>query len=158
MKKKRLEFVIRPLVWDDRKCGYYETLSAVTTVKPIPFEVERRIFEKLTASPDYCILVAEHRGQVIGCGTVFLEPKLSYGGRCVAHLEDVATRKGFEKNGVGGAVVTALTEWAKTHTSVCIECRKALLDCSDENVEFYRKLGFHLHENCMRLDFPRQKK
>lgn len=84
---------------------------------------------------------------VVGTASWFIEPKLIHGGSYVGHIEDVAVLRGYEKNGVGRAVVEYAIEQCRAR-----RCYKVILDCSDANMPFYEKLGFRRHENCMRLN------
>lgn len=86
--------------------------------------------------------------KVIGSASYFIEPKFIHNGGFVGHIEDVCVATGYERAGVGSAVVNRVKALCKQ-----AGCYKAILDCGDSSIEFYEKLGFHRHENCMRIDF-----
>jgi glucosamine-phosphate N-acetyltransferase len=57
------------------------------------------------------------------------------------------TRKGFEGHGIGSALINHALHFART-----VGCYKVVLDCSDNNISFYQKAGFRVHETSMRYD------
>ena len=60
----------------------------------------------------------------------------------VAHIEDVVVDKSMRGYGLGKKLIeVAIKE--------CQDCYKIILDCSDENVEFYKKCRFKCKENQM---------
>ena len=131
-----MNFRIRELKIGDYDGVFLETLSNLTVVGEIDRKKFREIFRSIQGNPNHRIFVAENENsKVIGAATLFVEQELD--GPRVAHIEDVATRKGFQRIGVGSALVSrVLTEAEK------IGCRKAVLDCSWDNVPFYKKFGF----------------
>lgn len=77
------------------------------------------------------------RSRLVGCGTLVLErtPLRSGGLRC--HIEEVVVDTAARGAGIGRALVCSLLE-------VAAECGadSASLNCADENVGFYEKVGF----------------
>lgn len=63
------------------------------------------------------------------------------------HIEDVATRKGYEGKGVAKVVLLAAIERAKK-----IGCCELMLTCKEELVPFYERFGFKTAGRCMRVD------
>jgi len=87
---------------------------------------------------------AEHL-TVAGTTTLVVEPKFIFNGGRVGHIEDVSVRKGFEKMGIGSKLVSHATSVAKE-----MGCVKVILDCSNETMPFYEKLGYTYQDNCMK--------
>ena len=79
--------------------------------------------------------------------TLLVEQKFIHNGGRVGHIEDVATRKGFEGMGVGREMIHKLTEISNEYG-----CYKIILDCDPSVVKFYEKLGFVKKAVTMRLD------
>ena len=79
--------------------------------------------------------------------TLLLEPKLIHGGGLVGHIEDVAVRKAYEGKRVGSAVVGKAIQRARD-----LGCYKVILNCKEELVPFYTRLGMRRHEVGMRVD------
>lgn len=83
-------------------------------------------------------------GKVIGTVSMFIWPRF-YGS--VAHIEDVAVHPEYQGRGIGRALMEHVQQEAKKRN-----CYKIVLDCSEENQEFYVRLGFRCHERQMRKD------
>ena len=84
-------------------------------------------------------------GLRIGQASMILDDKPT--AKTAALIEDVIVDKEHRKQGVGKQLIGYLLEYAQ-----CERCYKAVLQCNDDNVEFYEKCGFHKHENGMRID------
>lgn len=86
-----------------------------------------------------CVLVAEHGGQVIGMCTGQMVISTAEGGPSVL-VEDVVVEPEYRGQGVGRALMNALTEWAKGQGAT----RMQLL--ADRNnppaFAFYERLGW----------------
>ena len=136
---------IRRLEIEDLKKGFLETLTNLTVVDLTPQEAEI-VFSKLDSNAH--IFVAEkEKGEIVGTATLFVTQRFIRKGGRVGHLEDLAVRKGFERKGIGSSLVRKIIEEAKKQG-----CYKLILDCNDENIPFYERLGFRRKENQMRLD------
>lgn len=91
--------------------------------------------------------VYEDDGKIIGTATVFIEHKFLHCGSRVGHIEDVMVSKDSRNSGIGKELVEACLEYCR-----CRVCYKAILDCAKKNIPFYESCGFHLAENCMRIN------
>ena len=131
--------------------GFVETLGNLTDIGGLTPGMARKILRTMRRAPLYHILVAVGADeQVVGATTLLVEQKFIHGGGLVGHIEDVAVRKGYEGRGVGGSLVKAAVEMAEG-----LACYKCILDCNDQVVGFYEKLGFRVHDVGMRIDFKR---
>ena len=72
------------------------------------------------------------------------ETKLIHNFGRVAHIEDVVVDKSMQGYGLG----KKLLEIAKKESK---DCYKIILDCSSENVGFYKKCGFEWKGNQLAL-------
>lgn len=129
--------------------GFFETLSNLKSVGELSGDLERskRILREIKSNPLYKIFVAvKDDDEVVGATTLLIEQKFIHNGGRSGHIEDVVTRKGFQGMGIGSSVVKKALEAAKE-----AGCYKIVLDCSEENVPFYEKLGFKKHGVEMRL-------
>ena len=149
--KEKVHFVIREIQTSDLKSGFFDTLSNLAHVGIISNESRRaqKILSEIKSFPFYTIFVAveEEDGQIIGSITILIEQKFIHNGGKVGHIEDVVTRKGYQGMGIGKALVLEAIHFAKQN-----KCYKVILDCSKNNVEFYKKIGFKEHEVSMRID------
>ena len=75
--------------------------------------------------------------QLIGIGTLMIEPKLTHGGSFVGHIEDIVIDNKFRGNGYGKYLIDFLISKSKS-----FNCYKVLLNCNIKNKGFYEKCGF----------------
>lgn len=86
---------------------------------------------------------------IVGTASYFIEPKMLRGGCFVVHIEDVAVLQSSRLTGIGSAMMEFIREAVQRDP---LKPYKIILDCSDDNREFYESLGYRVHERCMRLD------
>ena len=128
--------------------GLYDTLTNLTTVGSFTHAQAKQWLHEMHAQRSHLFIAVTNDNTIIGCLTLLVERKLIHAGGLVGHIEDVATRKGYEGKGIGKALVHAAVAKAKL-----LGCYKVILDCNEEkNKVFYEKCGFHKHEICMRID------
>jgi len=92
------------------------------------------------------ILVLRYEDQIIGTGSLLVEQKLTHNMGKVGHIEDVVVDQQYRGFGMARQLVERL---------ICIahdnNCYKVILDCSDDLIGFYGKMGFEKSANTMRL-------
>lgn len=146
-----MSILIRKIKESDFENGFFETLSNLTTIGEISSnnELKRETIHKVLENQNHIIIVAEdlESRKIIGTATLLIEQKFIHNGGKVGHVEDVATRKGFEGRGIGREMIHKLTEISNEHG-----CYKIILDCDANVVRFYEKLGFVKKAITMRLD------
>ena len=139
----------------------YDVLTSLTSYDPDTFEefcssyghetdsrkAERIYKKQIKDNPVYKIFVAELENEIVGAITLLIEQKFIHSGGKVAHIEDVVARKGFQGQRIGSALVKTAIKQAKKEG-----CYKAILDCEEKNIPFYKKCGFKVWEREMRLD------
>ncbi|HSD04759.1 MAG TPA: GNAT family N-acetyltransferase, partial [Nitrosopumilaceae archaeon] len=103
---------------------------------------------KIKSDPNYTIYVAVLDSKVIGATTLLIEQKFIHKGGLVGHIEDVVVRKEYQGKGIGQKLVKALSDYAEKKG-----CYKTILDCTDDLVPFYEKIGFKRNSNSMRIDY-----
>jgi glucosamine-phosphate N-acetyltransferase len=147
-------YEIRELRAADLGNGLVEALGNLTDIGGLTPGTAQKILRTMRRARVYHVLVAVGAdGQVMGATTLLVEQKFIHGGGLVGHIEDVAVRRGYEGRGVGGSLVKAAVEMAEG-----LACYKCILDCTDELVGFYEKLGFRRHDVGMRIDFKKNSK
>lgn len=132
--------------------GLLEVLENLAPVGGLTMPAAKMILKEIRSNPLHKIFVAVTqeglgRGLVIGTTTLLVEPKFIFGGGRVGHIEDVAIRAGYQRKGIGFKLVNYATEQA-----VAMRCVRTVLDCSDENVPFYKKIGYSYHGNTMKIE------
>ena len=151
MSKEDLKFEVREIEFGDLKNGYFCTLKNLSDLGNVEGNREKAelILNNINANPLHRIFVAidKQTSEVIGATTLLVEQKFIHDGGKAGHIEDVVTRKGFEGLGIGSALINHALHFART-----VGCYKVVLDCSDNNISFYQKAGFRVHETSMRYD------
>jgi glucosamine-phosphate N-acetyltransferase len=153
MSKPSLEYMIREIEENDIETGrLLEVLENLAPVGGLTMPAAKMILKEIRSNPLHKIFVAvtqegRERGLVIGTTTLLVEPKFIFGGGRVGHIEDVAVRAGYQRKGIGLKLVNYATEQA-----VAMRCVRTVLDCSDENVPFYKKIGYSYHGNTMKIE------
>jgi glucosamine-phosphate N-acetyltransferase len=140
--------VVRALEPADLDRGFLESLAALTQVDLTP-EAARSIVAEMPSNS--CTLVAQVHGKIVGTATLLIERKFIHGGGRVGHIEDVSVHGDHQRQGIG----TALVEHA-IKTARRAGCYKVILDCFDELVPFYERMGFRPFNRGLRLDLPHE--
>ena len=91
-----------------------------------------------------CYYIVCNHVQIIGTGTIIVEPKLIHGGKSVGHIEDIVVHKDHRKKGIATNIVNKLVD-------LYHDCYKIILDCKDELVDFYKLAGFKKYGNQMAI-------
>jgi len=153
---EKIEFEVREISSKDLLRGFFETLLNLAEVGRIREDQEnaKKILREITSYPFCKIFVAvKNDGEIVGSNTLLIEQKFIHNGGKVGHIEDVVTKKGYEGLGIGTALVGESLRFARR-----MKCYKVILDCSEENVPFYKKIGFNEHGISMRYDLPHTEK
>ena len=138
---------IREIIESDIENDFLESLDNLRTVSDIDREIATDILKKIIANPDHIIHVAEINGKIVGSTTLLIEQKFIHNGGRVGHIEDVVVSKEYEGRGIGIKLVRSLLEKAKG-----MNCYKTILDCQDELIPFYERIGFKQESNQMRYN------
>jgi glucosamine-phosphate N-acetyltransferase len=146
-----MSIIVRKLKEEDLSNGFFETLSNLTDIGKIKEEIDlaKEIFNKINKEENYKIIIAEEKDthQVVGTATLFIEQKFIHNGGKAGHIEDVATRNGYEGKGIGRKIIKELIKIAKESG-----CYKVILDCDEKVAGFYEKIGFKKHQIMMRIN------
>ncbi|MDA0756866.1 MAG: GNAT family N-acetyltransferase [Crenarchaeota archaeon] len=138
---------IRNIVESDIDNGFLESLDSLRKTSNLDREIVKDILRKIIANPDHIIQVAEIDGKIVGSTTLLIEQKFIHDGGRVGHIEDVVVSKEYEGRGIGIKLVSSLLEKAKM-----MNCYKTILDCQDELIPFYERIGFKQESKQMRYN------
>jgi GNAT superfamily N-acetyltransferase len=98
----------------ERVLGMYEWLFAPPGSLPPGWDPERArdALAEAIAGEDCAVLVVEHRGELLGFCTAYLElNSVRFGQRC--WVEDLAVSPKHRSQGVGGRLLDAAETWAR---------------------------------------------
>ena len=138
---------IREIIEEDVEKGFLESLDSLKKASELNKTTAKVILKKIISNPNHIIHVAELDGRIVGSTTLLIEQKFIHKGGCVGHIEDVVVSKEFEGRGIGIKLVTSLLDVAGVKN-----CYKTILDCKDELIPFYERIGFKQESNQMRYN------
>ena len=138
---------IRSLQRDDIHKGLLETLDALSPTSNIQSKKADMICKDMISDNNRLVAIAEIDGKIVGTATIIYEVKFIHNGSMIGHIEDVAVRSGHHKTGIGKQILKYLLDDAYGRG-----CYKTILDCKDDLVDYYTKIGFKHTTNGMRYD------
>jgi GNAT superfamily N-acetyltransferase len=106
----------------ERVLGMYEWLFTPPGYVPPNWDVERarQAIADAIVDPRAAVLVAEHRGQLLGFCTAYLElNSVRFGQRC--WVEDLAVSPEHRSQGIGGELLDAAEDWARERDATHLE-------------------------------------
>lgn len=139
--------VIRQMRRDDVDSGFLESLDALSPARDMDPQKARRVFDIIQNNQDHIVAVAVRDKSVVGTATLLIEHKFIHDGSKAGHIEDVAVSAKEQGKGVGRMLIEYLLDVANQHG-----CYRTTLDCTENLVGFYEKLGLHRHYVCMRIN------
>ena len=141
------ELIIRKIMESDLENGFLESLDSLKQASDLEENSAKNILKKILQNDNHVIHVAELDGKIVGSTTLLIEQKFIHKGGIVGHIEDVVVKKEFEGQGIGMKLVLSLLDIAKNR-----QCYKTILNCEDNLIPFYEKVGFKHKSNEMRFD------
>jgi GNAT superfamily N-acetyltransferase len=118
----------------ERVLGMYEWLFAPPGSVPPRWDPDRArgAIAQAIEDPAAAVLVAEHRGELLGLCTAYLDMNsVRFGPRC--WVEDLAVSPEHRSQGVGKALLDAAKAWARERGATHLE-----LDSSDARTDAHR--------------------
>ncbi|TGZ73440.1 hypothetical protein CRM22_001513 [Opisthorchis felineus] len=137
---------VRPLRAADYEL-YVNLLRGLTDVGDISSRDFNANFDRMCVCPDtYFIVVVEDSAsaELMAAATLFVEMKFIHSCTKRGHIEDVIVGSKYRGRNLGKLLIETLVEIAKH-----FNCYKVSLDCKDEKVGFYEKVGFRRMNNMM---------
>ena len=116
---------------------YLQFYPLIQEFRPTIFTEEEFIRTLKNIEHNSEIWVAEYNNELIGTATVFYEQKFIYNLIKMSHIEDVCVKGAYRRRGIGKMLVDKLIEQSKSKG-----CYKVVLDCSEENSNFYMACNF----------------
>jgi glucosamine-phosphate N-acetyltransferase len=94
----------------------------------------------------HIIVLYEKDNEVIGTGSLLIEPKLTYNISYLGHIENIFVDEKYRNKGIGKQIVEYLVNYAREKL-----CYRIDLACEDKLINFYRGLGFNKQLICMSM-------
>jgi len=113
-----------------------EMLQQVSAFKPDIAQITQAWRSYINQTNVYAFVVTFNE-EIIGFGSVIYEQNIRSGIR--GHIEDIVVSKKYQKQGVGKEIIDNIISYSKEQG-----CYKLSLQCNDENINFYKKLGFNV--------------
>jgi ribosomal protein S18 acetylase RimI-like enzyme len=123
------------------KLSRFDDISAAKQYSPIHFN-----FERILRNDDYNLAVAVVKERntpslcyekVVSTAMLLVQINLTHNGRPYGHIENVVTLPEYRNQGFARMLVNHLINVCKSR-----DCYKIILDCKEENMAFYKKVGF----------------
>ena len=133
------EYAIVKLEKDDYYNGFLQLLEQLTTVNAneISYDNFCDHYDKLKSN---VFVIKENNkinNKIIGTASILIEEKFIHKLASVGHIEDVVVDINYRKKGLGTLLINHCIKYANDNN-----CYKVLLNCSEKNMEFYKRCGF----------------
>eukprot|EP00744_Colponema_vietnamica_P002539 GILI01003965.1.p1 GENE.GILI01003965.1~~GILI01003965.1.p1 ORF type:complete len:150 (-),score=27.19 GILI01003965.1:83-532(-) len=138
---------VRELQASDSHEQFINLLSHLTTAPQLSSDEFLKIFKERQSQGVFTRVALTDSGDIVGTTSVVIETKFFRGGASIGHIEDVVVHPDFRGCGVARKLMDSCVEVAKEK-----KCYKLILDCKDDNIPLYTKMGFELKEFQMRKD------
>jgi len=129
------EYKIRHLKKQDYHKGFMQILSQLTLITQPSYKEFCNQYDQVINSTNLVFVIEDHH-KIIATAKLVIEPKFHNGFKSIGHIEDVVVDVGYRKKGIGLYMVKYIVKLYKTY------CYKIVLNCNENNVEFYEKCGF----------------
>lgn len=138
-----MEIELTELDIEDDFNQYCSLLQQLTTINPdkISESQFRDRLNEIKLNPNHKIFVAKLDNKIIGSITVLIELKFIHDLGKVSHIEDVVVDFQYRSLGVGRFLMDYAIQMSKEQG-----CYKIILDCAENNICFYQKLGFKVKD------------
>lgn len=132
------KYIFRSVCYDDFE-QHIKLLSQLTVVNEelITLNNYKKFVDSLNKYHIITVIVDTKTNNLIGSGTLLIEPKIVHGMKNVGHIEDIVIDKSYRCSGLGKILINKLETYAKDNN-----CYKVILSCSDKYKSFYEKSGF----------------
>lgn len=129
----------RFLNFNDYNSNYLDLLLQLSIIdkKLINQQQWNNFISNLNINHQIFVLVDPSTNNIIGSGTLLIENKIIHNMSKVAHIEDIVIDKSFREKGYGKMIIDYLINEANK-----LNVYKIILNCSEENVLFYKKCNF----------------
>ena len=127
---------IRKLQSDDYNKNYLELLNQLSVINKdnISYNDFKLFIEEL--NKNHIIQVIELNNKIVASGTLYIENKIIHNLGKVGHIEDIIVDINIRGKSLGKQIVKHLI-----HLSENNGCYKTILNCNENNINFYKNCG-----------------
>ena len=118
------------------KSDYNQVIELWT--KSLSNKFDNEINTEHISDPSSITLVSVDNNTITGVASLYIIKKLT---RTLGLIEDVAVNENYRGKGIGKKLVEKLIGLAADK-----KCDKTVLNSSEQNSEFYKKIGFEINE------------
>lgn len=104
------------------------------------------VFDYINSNDNINIFVKEVDNKIVAIGTIIIEQKLIHNLGSAGYIQDIIVHKNYIGLGYSKEIVEHLKKVALDN-----KCYKVVLNCSNDNIKLYEKMGFKLNGNEMAL-------
>lgn len=104
------------------------------------------VFNYVNSNNNIKIIVKEIDNKIVAIGTILIEQKLIHNLGTAGYIQDIIVHKDYRGKGYSKAIVDSLKKIALEN-----KCYKVVLNCSDDKIKLYEKMGFKLKGNEMAI-------
>ena len=83
--------------------------------------------------------ISNNQIEIIGSGTIIIEPKIIHGAKSVGHIEDIVVKSTYRGQKISHGILNKLKEFANKSN-----CYKIILDCDSSVSKVYESNGFDI--------------
>ncbi len=143
-------FKLRKLEKSDYYYGFLQLLEQLTSVDSSNISLEEFCvqYDKLDQSNITVLVYVDNLNNIIGTGSIRIDPKFIHHLSSVGQIEDVVVDYNYRGQNIGKYIIDNLVNIAKEKG-----CYKVILNCSDSNIPFYLKCNFKQSSNQMAIYF-----
>ena len=141
-----MEILLRKIQQSDYEKGFPELLSQLTSIGNIDQDLFYKYIQNVNHNKNHHVYVFHDLDldKIIGTGTIIIINKFIHSSNNLAIIEDVVIHKLCRGQHLGKDMITKLINTANDNF-----CYKIILNCDNQNIDFYKKLGFKNGENSM---------
>lgn len=127
----------------DIKNQYLKLLSELTEVSELDDKLFESNLNKINLMGKIiigCVFDNKKNNiEIVGCGTIIIEPKIIRDGKSVAHIEDIVVKHNWRGKKISQCILNKLKDYAKS-----TNCYKVILDCDELVSNVYISNGFEI--------------
>jgi glucosamine-phosphate N-acetyltransferase len=135
---------VRQLLVGDYELGLMNLMEQLTEAPPIKFEDFVKQYIKFGYNTSIYVIEDEEKKKIVGYGAIYIDYKFYRNCKNVGHIEDIIIDKDYRGKGLSKLIINKLLESAREK-----DCYKIILNCKDEYVGYYQKMGFKIVGNTM---------